>query len=160
MRLRQPHAIPADTALRLAGLLAVLTGLLAMHGLGGHGASRVGMEVASPEGMTASAMAPAVSGLDAITTGVLSAAAAPVIAGAESALEVASDPAPSGMGMNMAALCVTVLGVALIVLLLRVLRRRRVDRLLWTLPREVRAILVRGRPLGPPSLTDLSIQRC
>jgi hypothetical protein len=152
--------------LRLAGLIVVLAGLFGMHGLsgqsgglsGGHGAAGMSMQTTdSPALMAASSMSMDVSDLAAIPSGIVSDAV--LLAGnqAEDLLEVASGSGHGGMAMG--AVCLAILGAALLALL-RLLQRARVAPVVWTLPRPARAIVPRGRDPDPPSLIKLSIQRC
>ena len=62
-------------------------------------------------------------------------------------------------GMAMGAMCLAILGAALLALL-RLFRRAREAPVVWSLPRRMRAIVPRGRDPDPPSLIRLSIQRC
>lgn len=63
-----------------------------------------------------------------------------------------------GGGMAMGAMCLAILGAALLALL-RLLRRARGSAGGWTLARPSGVIIPRGRD-RPPSLIKLSIQRC
>lgn len=63
------------------------------------------------------------------------------------------------MDMSIAMMCVAILGAALLALL-HFLRGERASGVLWSLPRQPRVILHPGRGPGPPSLSELSIQRC
>lgn len=142
---------PARPALRLAGLLVVLAGLFGMHGLGSHGAA--GMDAAARAGMSE----PAVVGLAADHH------PAPMVGavrdGAAAVASVAAAAHHPAMDMAMAGACLAVLAVALIALL-SFLRTDRVRPVLWVLPRRARAPGHAGRDPDPPSLIDLSIQRC
>jgi hypothetical protein len=142
---------PARPALRLAGLLVVLAGLFGMHGLDSHGAA--GTEAVAHAGMTE----PAVAGLAAGHH------PAPMVMtvrdGAAAVVSAAAATHHPAMEMAMAGACLAVLAVALIALL-RFLRTNRVRPVLWVLPRRARAPGHAGRDPDPPSLIDLSIQRC
>jgi len=107
--------------------------------------------------MAASAMSMDASDLAAIPTGIVSDAG--LLAGnqVEDLLEVATGSGHGGMAMG--AMCLAILGAALLALL-RLLQRARVAPVVWTLPRPARAIVPRGRDPDPPSLMKLSIQRC
>ena len=170
MTLPVPVPTSAQHVLRLAGLIVVLAGLFGMHGLsgqssglsgglsGGHGAAGMSMQTtASPALMAASAMSMDASDLAAIPTGIVSDAG--LLAGnqVEDLLEVATGSGHGGMAMG--AMCLAILGAALLALL-RLLQRARVAPVVWTLPRPARAIVPRGRDPDPPSLMKLSIQRC
>lgn len=156
-----PVAASAHPALRLAGLLVVLAGLFGMHGLSGqnsgHGAAGMSMQTAPPALKAASSMGMDVSDLAANPTDIVSHAG--LLAGnrAEDLLEVATGSGHDGMAMG--AMCLAILGVALLTLL-RLLHRARVAPVVWSLPRPARAIVPRGRDPDPPSLIKLSIQRC
>ena len=169
-----PVPTSAQHVLRLAGLILVLAGLFGMHGLsgqssglsgglsGGHGAAGMNTQTtASPALMAASAMSMDASDLAAIPTGIV--ADAGLLAGnqAEDLLEVAtgSGRGTDSGGMAMGAMCLAILGAALLALL-RLLRRAPVAPVVWSLPRPARAIVPRGRDPDPPSLIKLSIQRC
>lgn len=107
--------------------------------------------------MAASSMSMDASDLAAITTGMVSDAGLLASNQAEDLLDVATG---SGHGaMAMGAMCLAILGAALLALL-RLLQRARAAPVEWTLPRPARAIVPRGRDPDPPSLIKLSIQRC
>ena len=142
---------------RLAGLLVVLAGLLAMHGLSGHGASRMDMQTAPPATMSAASMIMDVSDRAAIATGIVSHAGLLDGNRAEDLLEGATGSDHGGMAMG--AMCLAILGAALLALL-RLLHRARVAAVVWSLPRHTRAIVPRGRDPDPPSPIKLSIRRC
>ncbi|WP_146207223.1 DUF6153 family protein [Nocardioides silvaticus] len=154
-------AAPVHPALRLAGLLVVLAGLFGMHGLsgqtGGHDAAGMSMQTASPALMPASSMGMDASDLAAIPTGIVSDAGLTAGNQAEDLLEVATGSGHGGMAVG--AMCLAILGAALLALL-RLLQRIRVAPVVWSLPRRTRAIVPRGRDPDPPSLIKLSIQRC
>ena len=78
--------------------------------------------------------------------------------GAAAVASVAAAAHHPAMDMAMAA-CLAVLAVALIAVL-GFLRTSRVRLVLWVLPRRARAPGHAGRDPHPPSLIDLSIQRC
>lgn len=174
-----PPATAARPALRLAGLLVVLAGLLGMHGLSGqssglgnglgnglaagHGAASMSMQTtptASSAVVAASSMRMDASDLAVIPPGIASDAGWLVGHGAQDLLESANGfgQGDSG-GMAMAAMCLAILGAALLALLL-LLHRARVAPVTWSLPRRASAIVPRGRDPDPPSLIRLSIQRC
>lgn len=156
-----PVPAAAHRALRFAGLLVVLAGLFGMHGLSGqgsgHDAAGMSMQTGPPARMAAPSMGMDVSALDAIPTGIVSDAG--LLAGnqVEDLLEVATGSGHGGMAMG--AMCLAILGAALLALL-RLLHRARVAPVVWLLPRHARAIVPRGRDPDPPSLIQLSIQRC
>ena len=164
----------AHPALRLAGLIVVLTGLFGMHGLSGqssslgsglssgHGAAGMSMQTAPPALMAGSSMSTDASDLAAITTGIVSDAGLLVGNQAGDLLKAATG---SGHGtdrgvMAMGAMCLAILGAALLALV-RLLQRARVAAVVWSQPRRpARAVIPRGRDPDPPSLIKLSIQRC
>jgi len=162
--------VPVPTSmqhlLRLAGLIVVLAGLFGMHGLsgqrsglsGGHGAAGMNMQTtASPALMAASAMSMDASDLAAIPTGIVSDAG---LSAGNQAEDLIDDATGSGHGgMAMGAMCLAILGAAVLALV-RLLQRARVAPVVWRLPRPARAIVPRGRDPDPPSLIKLSIQRC
>lgn len=156
-----PVPTSAQRALRLAGLVMVLAGLFGMHGISGrgsgHGAAGMSMLTAPPALMAASSMSMETSDFAAIPTGLVS--DAELLAGnqAEDLLEVATGSGHGGMAMG--AMCLAILGAALLALL-RLLQRARVAPVVWSRPRPARAIVPRGRDPDPPSLIKLSIQRC
>lgn len=160
-----PVPVPASAhyALRLAGLIVVLAGLFGMHGLSGlssgHGAAGMNVQTKAPQAlMAASSMSMDVSELAAIPTGIVSDAG--LLAGnqAEDLLEAATGSGHGGMAMG--AMCLAILGAAVLALL-RLLDRARVAPVVWSLPRRpAGAIVPRGRDPDPPSLIKLSIQRC
>lgn len=149
-------ATPAHPALRLAGLLAVLAGLFGMHGLSGHGAAGMSMQTAPPALMPSS-MSLDASDIAATHLDVVSDAGPLAGNRAQDALAIVTG---SGHGdMAMVAMCLAILGAAMLAML-RLLNRARVAPVVWSLPRPVRAILPRGRDPDPPCLIKLSIQRC
>jgi len=156
-----PVAASVHTALRLTGLLVVLAGLFGMHGLsgqtGGHGAEGMSMQTASPGLMPASSTGMDASDLAVIATGIVSDAGLTAGNQAEDLLEVVTGSGHGGIAMGV--MCLAILGAALLALL-RVLRRVRLAPMVWSLPRRTRAIIPRGRDPDPPSLIELSIQRC
>lgn len=163
--LPEPVPTSAHRALRLAGLLVVLAGLFGMHGLsgqssgpsGGHGTAGMSMQTAPPALMAASSMSMDASNVAAIPTGIVSDAG--LLSGDQAGdlLEAATGSVDGGMAMG--AMCLAVLGAALLALL-RLFHRARVAPVVWSLPRRIRAIVPRGRDPDPPSLIRLSIQRC
>ena len=159
-----PVPIPtsAQHVLRLTGLIVVLAGLFGMHGLSGqssgHGAAGMNMQTTAPPTlMAASAMSMETSDLAAISTGIVSDAGLLAGSQAEDLLEAATGSGHGGMALG--AMCLAILGAALLALLRLLHRARRAPRV-WTLPRPARAIVPRGRDPDPPSLIKLSIQRC
>lgn len=156
-----PVPTSAQHVLRLAGLIVVLAGLFGMHGLsgqsGGHGAAGMNMQTTDSQALMASAMSMDASDVAAISTGIVSDAGLLAGSQAEDLLEAATGSGHGGMAMG--AMCLAILGAALLALL-RLLQRARVAPVVWTLPRPARAIVPRGRDPDPPSLIKLSIQRC
>ncbi|MEQ7845743.1 DUF6153 family protein [Nocardioides kribbensis] len=165
MSLPMPVATSAHRALRLAGLLMVLAGVLGMHGLTGasscHGSAGMSMQAASTAPMAASLMSMEASDLATTSSGVVSDAGRWAGARAEEVLKGAAGSAHSidGGGMAMGVMCLAILGAALLALMQH-FRRARVAPVLWSLPRPANAIIPRGRDPDPPSLIKLSIQRC
>lgn len=149
------HADPgsaARSALRMGGLLIVLAGLFGMHGLDSHGTA--GMDTIAHAVLTEPALAAVAAEHDPATMvmAVQDGSTAVVVSIARAVGE------PS-MGMGMAGTCMAVLGLALIALL-RFLRINRVRALSWVVPLRASAPGDAGRDPDPPSLIDLSIQRC
>ena len=171
MTLPAPVPTSAQHALRLAGLIAVLAGLFGMHGLNGHssdhGPAAMRTHTAAPA-MAAMPAMPAVASLGmgasvfaALPTGIVSDAALSAGTHAEGLLQASTGTGhdtDSG-GIAMGAMCLAILGAALLALL-QLLRRAWVAPVVWTLPRPARAITPRSRDPDPPSLIKLSIQRC
>lgn len=162
MNFRQSAPHRGGHALRLAGLLVVLGGLLGMHGLGSHGlvdtagASQGAM--ADMADMADMATTPATTGLTSVV-GHIADHVGPRADRAQRPSEAASASTPAGMSMDMAMMCVAVLALALIALL-RFLLGARKSPVLWMLRGQPRALMHRRRDSGRPSLIALSIQRC
>jgi hypothetical protein len=175
-----PVPTSARQALRLAALIVVLAGVFGMHGLsgqasalgsgqgsgvsGGHGAAGMSMATIPPALMaasTASSMSMDSSGLAAISIGTVSDLGLFASNVAEDLREGApgSGHGTDSGGMAMGAMCLAILGAALLALL-RLLRQARGAPEVWSLPRPARAIVPRGRDPDPPCLIKLSIQRC
>ena len=175
-----PVPTSARQALRLAALIVVLAGVFGMHGLsgqasalgsgqgsggsGGHGAAGMSMATVPPALMAAStapSMSMDSSGLAAIPTGTVSDLGLFASNVAEDLREGAtgSGHGTDSGGMAMGAMCLAILGAALLTLL-RLLRQARGAPEVWSLPRPARAIVPRGRDPDPPCLITLSIQRC
>ena len=131
-------------ALRLGGLLIVLAGLFAMHGLDTHGVESAGNVAMSSSAAHGDTGHRAMAGTD---------------AGLAVAMAATSMPAHSGMGGMGAGMCVAVLMLALLALVLEISTRRSF-RLLGVFARDTRTPETQGRDPDPPSLIRLSIQRC
>lgn len=163
--LREPWTRSAHPALRLAGLLVVLAGLFGMHGLSGqlsgkssaHDPVAVTMRTALPAPQATSVMGINAADVAAISVGIVSDAVPSTRTNAQALLEIATGSNHGGMAMG--AMCLAVLGTALLGLL-RLLQRAWVAPVMWRLPRPSRAVVPRGRDPDPPSLITLSIQRC
>lgn len=151
---------PSATAVRMAGLLVVLAGLLGMHGLDTHGASPAGhMTLMEQPGATKST--PAVKHSPG-SMGSSSRQLEGVSANVESptmAVAVASAIPTMNIDMSMLALCLAIL-TAGVLALMWLLHRARTAPLLWIRPRLATTVERRGRDPDPPSLTVLSILRC
>jgi len=152
---RQSFANPARTALRLVGLLVVLTGLFGMHGLASHGVG--GMEN-MPQVIAQASVGTLGSTPDLVSIGA-GGQAGPLAEPVPGAATLTSGPGRQGMDMNMSGVCVAILAVGLLALLL-LLRGGRLPRALWFQQRRAFALKPVGRDPDPPSLTFLSIQRC
>ena len=133
-------------------MLVVLTGVLGMHGLDNHGAA--GMHTTPHAGMAESVAAVAATSHDAITEVAALAVDGPVVL-------ASATVAPGGLAMDvgMATMCLAILAVALVALL-RLLLTGTIRGVLWRIARPVRAPAYAGRDSDPPSLINLSIQRC
>ena len=148
----QLPTVPASSALRLVGLLVVVAGLFGMHGLASHGVD--GMDVLPGTALTAQSTAPSVLAGD-----------APAVVGHglhNAAIDPSLEPSRSGRGgldMGIAMLCVAILGAALLGLVW-LLRAERPSAFVWARPHRQPVIVQTGRGPGPPSLVELSIQRC
>lgn len=138
----------------LGGLLVVLAGLFGMHGLASHGAA--GMDAMAHAAMIDSpvaATAPSAAALQSVADHAVAMhtqAGSPVMSMSESTGRDAID-------LGMAAMCVAVLGGALIALVS--LRARSRVRTVRARPPCPPWFLVDRDP-DPPSLIALSIQRC
>lgn len=153
---RPPWTTSARPALRVAGLLLVLAGLFGMHGLASHGDS--GMESIPGAVMAQMLTSPAVVDLDVMATG-SGDHVRRVVGHAQRSVESVGASGHGGMDMGMAAMCVAILAAALIALV-RLLLARRVGPVLWLQLHRPIAVFPLGRDPAPPSLIDLSIQRC
>lgn len=142
-------------ALRVAGLLLVLAGLFGMHGLASHGDA--GMESVPGAVMAETSTSQTAVDLD-VAPGSRN-HAWPMVGHAQLAVQGLGVPGHGGIDMGMAAMCVAVLAAALIALV-RLLLARRVSPLLWLQLRCSIAVFPLGRDPDPPSLINLSIQRC
>ena len=168
MSVHQPRVISAPVALRLSGLVMVLAGLFGMHGLTSPGLGpgmdmgmAMGMGTAPSAAMSASDMGVAASGVALTGTGAKT-LVGPLADQAHQMTETLplTGSEPGGMAMNIAMLCLAVIGAALIAVL-GFLRRRRAAPVVWSLPRRrPRPVRYRGRDPDPPSLIKLSVQRC
>lgn len=142
-----------------------------MHGLNGHNGDHGPAAMSTHTAASAMAAMPAMPalaslGMDAsvfaaLPTSIVSDAG--LLAGnqAEELLQASTGTGhvTDGGGMAMGAMCLAILGAALLALL-RLLRRARVAPVVWTLARPSGVIIPRGRDPDPPSLIKLSIQRC
>lgn len=145
---------PARSALQLLGLLVVVAGLFGMHGLASHGVE--GMDVVPGAALTSQAMAASLMPTD---LGPVSGDVERIQSSDRSQSMGSSDSGHSDMDTSIAMMCVAILGVALL-RLLRLVRGGRSFSVLWARPRQARVMLRAGRGLPPPSLRELSIQRC
>lgn len=168
MSVHRPYVISAHPALRLAGLVMVIAGLLGVHGLTGPGG--FGMDRDRDAAMTvrtlpsavisASSLAVASSGV-ATTAIVVQTQDGPLADQARRMGETLSGLGRGGMALDIAMMmCAAVLGAALIAVP-GFLRAGRATPVVWSLPRRrPRPIRYRDRDPGPPFLTELSVQRC
>lgn len=130
----------------VGGLLVVLGGLFGMHGLDNHGG---GADVDRVVQATMTGTAAVTSHGRMIDTAHKAALATAA---------VTSATGHDGMDMGMAGMCMAVLVLSLIAVLR--LRASRLRPPLWLVARAPRALGFRGRDPDPPSLIQLSIQRC
>lgn len=153
MMTRRTDSAPTRLALRLTGLLAVLAGVIGLHGLANQCVG--GMADMPHAALTASL---ALSSPDLTPTGV-SGPREPVHAHVHDAA-AASVTALGDEGMNLMTgfcLALLVVGIGAVTMLLR---GNRVSPVPWPLPHAIGAIGGSGRDPTPPLLTALSIQRC
>lgn len=147
-----------ETAVRhglwLGGVLVVLAGLFGMHGLASHGVAGIGsMTHAAMIDSPVAAIAPTAAALQSVAD---HAVAMHTLAGS-TAMSMSDSTGRDAIDLGMAAMCVAVLGCALIALLsLRASNRIRTVRARPPCPQW---FLVDRDP-DPPSLIALSIQRC
>lgn len=145
-------------ALWLTGLVALLAGIVGMHGLNSHGAMAAGTHPPAHSVVTELGEAPRGSDHGAMTTGVGELVGAVTSIAAKA---VAAVPSGTAGGMDaMGGMCVAILVLALTGLL-RLLRGAPG----MAMPYRLVTDLVRGmgphaRDPDPPSLIRLSIQRC
>lgn len=163
MSVHRRCVISAPPALRLAGLVMVIAGLLGMHGLTGPGGSGMDRDAAMMVGtpvMSASSLAMASSGV-ATTAIVIQTQDGPLADQARQMGETLSGFGRGGMVLDIALMmCVAVLGAALIAVL-GFLRAGRATPVVWSLPRRrPRPVRCRGRDPDSPFLIELSVQRC
>ena len=145
---------PSRSALRLVGLLVVVGGLFGMHGLASHGVD--GMDAVAGQAWTSQSMAGLVMGIDVPPLLVDRQEVAPI---GTSRSWGSSESGRGEMDMTIAMMCVAILGAALITLL-RQLRVERSVSAIWSRPHQARVMSPDSRGLAPPSLIELSIQRC
>jgi hypothetical protein len=141
----------ARRALWFVGLLVLLVGIVAMHGLNSHGGGMDpvahGIVVHDPGAASAD------SGHDVM------AAAFQDLAGPVAAMGAAVAAGESGMGAGMAGMCMAVLALALTALL-RMLGNAPALPLYRLVGAPVLGPGPHGRHPDPPSLINLSIRRC
>jgi len=141
----------ARRALWFVGLLVLLVGIVAMHGMNSHGG---GMDPSVHAVAThAPASAPLAAGQD------LMAAAGHGIAAPLEAMGAVVSAGASSMDSGMAEMCMAVLALALTVLL-RMLGNAPALPLYRLVSAPARAPGPHGRDPDPPSLINLSIRRC
>lgn len=135
----RPPCARAPLAFRMVGVLAVLAGLIGMHGLASH-------EVTGIEAKGHAFVATATSAATAPNPGVMVTAAPSM---------------PVGMDMEMAGWCIAILllGLGAVSMLLRG-KGLRLAPWVFRLPTGTVLARARGRDPDPPSLILLSIQRC
>ena len=142
----------ARRALWFVGLLVLLTGIVAMHGLNSHGG---GMDPAAHAMVLHEpGTAPVSSGHD------LMAAAVHEVSGPVVAIGAAVAASASGMEAGMTGMCMAVLALALTFLLRMLGNAPALHQLYCLVGAPARAPGPHGRDPDPPSLIDLSIRRC
>lgn len=141
----QPFGARARFALRLVGVLAVVAGVIGMHGLANHGVT--GMEAMGH---------PVVATDTPGDTAPATLATADALLGATVTL---SPTMPAGMDMEMAGWCIAILMMGLGALTL-LLRGKALSRAPLVMRLSCATPVVAGRDPDPPSLRRLSIQRC
>ena len=161
-------------AQRLAGLLMVLTGLFAMHGLSTHGTSTTHPAAhGSPESSITASPTPfdahdasliprVVAGHGSLTGHSMAEHLRQVTVSAVAAQVAVAAAAPwpaDDDAITMATLCLVVLALTTFALVMRLHARRRGE-LVASPARDRVAPRPRGRDPDPPSLLFLSIQRC
>lgn len=153
MLTRRTDSARARLALRLTGLLAVLSGVIGLHGLA---SQCVGGMAEMPHAAITAASFP-LSSPDLIPIEV-SGPLDPILAPVQGAAASVSALGTEGMNlMTGFCLALLVVGVGALSMLLR---GSRVSPVPWPLPPVIGAIERSGRDPAPPLLTALSIQRC
>ena len=125
-----------------------------MHGLASHGVQ--GTDMVPGTVMASASMTAPPANPDSVAVGVHGLA---VATSTHADSLQGSGSGHGGMDMSIAMMCIAVLGAALLALL-RFLRHERPWSVLWTRPNLTRAMAPPGLGPAPPSLTELSIQRC
>ena len=141
----------ARRALWFGGLLVLLVGIVAMHGLNSHGG---GIDPSAHAVVLHDGRAAPVAAGHYMMAEAVDRAAAPV-----AAMGAAVAAGEFGMDAGMAEMCMAVLGLALTVLL-RMLGRAPALPLYQLVGAPARAPGPHGRDPDPPSLITLSIRRC
>lgn len=135
-------------------MLVVVAGLFAMHGLASHGVE--GMDVSSSAAGTSQPMAGSLMSVDvppALVDG------QKVASSDQSRSRGSNESGHGGMNMTTAVMCLAILGAALLALLHQ-LGVERSSRAIWARRHLARLKAPAARGVAPPSLTELSIQRC
>lgn len=140
----------ASHALWLGALLLTLAGLFGMHGLADHGIEQMDSAHAAMSTMAADVASTG----EHLTQGTVVAVSTVVDA------MVSHDPGGgTGMEMHAAAMCLAVLLLTLIAMIVH-LHANRLRPVLLLTARPARAPVPSDRQPDPPSLYELSIQRC
>lgn len=137
------------------GLLAVVAGIVGMHGLASHGLG--GMENTNP--VIAATSTTSNAAVLEVTTAGATGDLESLFASTGAATASLTPLSPDGMAMDMVGLCIAVLALALGVLSL-LLRGRGLRPAPWVLQGPAEPVRRVGRIVDPPSLIRLSIQRC
>lgn len=166
MRTTRSSQAPARKALWLTGLLLTLAGLVAMHGLGGHGLPGATHDMAAvmvghpappltdPGATATPTMADPAHGAAAAVSMAVHGVPALVAQAAATARNAELDHS------DLMAMCVAILAAAFVALLRRLAAAQTITGLPRTSEPTRTWTQFRGRDPDPPSMTVLSIRRC
>lgn len=160
MRHAESASNAAHRALRLAGLIVVLAGLLGMHGLSGLSIGHGSTESSMPTSVAATPVAqPSGDAFDLGAATSTAASHAGLLIGHQAETLIEGEAGLGHSAMAMGAMCLFILGAALLVILW-LLQRARVLPVAWSLTRDIPVVAPQGRDPDPPCLIELSINRC